>query len=368
MTLSPTACTVFVNGSSVGDCANNPILRNYFALPQWWFFVFYGAIGGVVVVTALLLITKHRQRPYGRFLEGFTGIIGVGQAASGANAIGKVIPFIDTGLALFDPGPGKGKFKKIITVMPDSIIVMPQSLGGVAFTFVNLDKRTTVDIHTLEWTQGVLKKLAKNLRFDEFVFGLKLRELQEAGKIGVPQRRFPPTNGDGEQTVILVGADGQEYTKKVSELDAQEAQWYDRVSREETANMDRLKDLQERGPELKAKIEAALSNSKTYHFNGQKQPFDGVQKTTLYRALLKELSGRTDSIATAVFGGFTVSAQHVADVLAGIPSAAYIRGIQEEIEKKIRLEIKDSWKNYIPLAVIAGLMVGAIVLVGFILK
>ena len=119
--------------------------------------------------------------------------------------------------------------------------------------------------------------------------------------------------------------------------------------------------------ELEPKLRAALSGFHTYEFIGKKE-LSPTERTSMLRALTKELAGASGDVASAVFGGITIPVQHVAEVLAGLPSESYIQGILEELEKKIRLQVKDSWKAYLPLAVVAGLMMGAIVLVGLIIK
>ena len=44
MTVSPPACTVFVNGSYTGDCPTNPTLRSFFSTSPVVMDIFYGLI------------------------------------------------------------------------------------------------------------------------------------------------------------------------------------------------------------------------------------------------------------------------------------------------------------------------------------
>ena len=126
--------------------------------------------------------------------------------------------------------------------------------------------------------------------------------------------------------------------------------------------------------ELEAKLEAALSGSKSYRlFNeatGRWDKFDfpPTEKMTLLRALTARLAGLQGDIATALFGGFSIPVQHIADVLSGLPGASYIQGILEELEKKILLKVKNSWMQYDPLAVVGGIIAGGILLMGMVFK
>ena len=184
MVASPVVCTIYGNGSYTPGCQSAINSAAPQGLPLMWIPLFAAPI---VIFGALFIITKWRERPYGRFLEGFTGIVGIGRTRSGANAIGKLIPFVDVGLALFDPGSGKGKFKRLVTMMPDSIITMPQVYGGVSFAFVELDKRKTVDPHVAEWATEKLGALGKKQDFDRFVFEWKLFELERARHQNFPE-------------------------------------------------------------------------------------------------------------------------------------------------------------------------------------
>ena len=175
MVASSIVCTIYGNGSYTPGCQSAINHAAPQGLPLMWLPII---VAPIVIFGALFLITKYREHAWGRQLEGFTGIIGIGRTKSGANAIGKVIPFVDVGLALFDPGRGQGKFKRIVTMMPDSIITMPQSYGGISFTLVELDKRTTVDPHIAEWGQVILGQLAKKQGFDRFVFEAFLKDIQ----------------------------------------------------------------------------------------------------------------------------------------------------------------------------------------------
>ena len=375
MTGSPAACTVYVNGSFSGNCQTNQVLQNYFALPQWWFQMFYVLVAAVVVVTMLFLVTKWRQKAYGRFLEGFTGVIGVARSNSGVKLLGKITPYIDSGLALFDPGKGKGKGKKILRLMPDSIINLGPDFGGVSFCFVDLDKGVTVDPHVAEWAQGLLGELSDSRNFARFAFAIKLKLLEEDGQY---KPRFPPITQEqvvvsgtddpvtilSPKTVVLV-RDGKEETKETTKLTDAERRWYDQASQRES---EWVQNRAEKGPELMARLQAALSGSSHYVYKGIKIDLTAADKTAMLREIEQELAGLKGKVADAFFGGITVSLQHVAQALVGVGSSAYVEGIVEEIYKDVESKIKGKWKDYIPLAVIFALIVGTEVLFGFVIK
>ena len=64
MTVSPPACTVFINGSYIGNCSTNPTLRSFFGTSPIVMDIFYGLIvawAAVAVVVVVLLLTMRRK-------------------------------------------------------------------------------------------------------------------------------------------------------------------------------------------------------------------------------------------------------------------------------------------------------------------
>ena len=66
MSISPPACTVFVNGSYIGNCPTNPTLRSFFGTSPIVMDIFYGLIVAwaavAVVVVVLLLMMRKKMR------------------------------------------------------------------------------------------------------------------------------------------------------------------------------------------------------------------------------------------------------------------------------------------------------------------
>ena len=151
MTVSSPACTVFINGSYTGNCPTNPTLARFFAQSPIVTDLFYALVVMAVVFGALFLITKYRERGLGRFLEGFTGLIGVARFAAAPNQVGKITTLTEK-IGFFDAG--KGKMRAPILLMPDSKFQLGAGYGGMAFAFVDGDKRSSVAPDALERRRG----------------------------------------------------------------------------------------------------------------------------------------------------------------------------------------------------------------------
>ena len=106
MTVSSPACTVFINGSYVGNCPTNPTLKSFFGTSPIVMDIFYGLIVASFVLGALFIITKYREKPLGRFLEGWTGLIGIGRLRGLPSQVGKITPISDK-VGFFDAGRGR---------------------------------------------------------------------------------------------------------------------------------------------------------------------------------------------------------------------------------------------------------------------
>ena len=129
MTVSPSACTVFVNGSYIGNCPTNPTLRSFFSTSPIVMDIFYGLIVASFVLGALFIITKYREKSLGRFLEGWTGLIGVGRLLAAPAQVGKITLMSDK-IGFFDAGRGKGKMRVPVMLMPESTFHLGAKDGG----------------------------------------------------------------------------------------------------------------------------------------------------------------------------------------------------------------------------------------------
>jgi hypothetical protein len=348
MTASAPACIVYANNTVFGNCATNKVLVNYFAQNPLVTDLFYGAIIGFVVFGAYLGATKWQQKPYGRFLQGWTGIIGIGFTEAGANFIGKITMLTEK-LALFDAG--RKRFQRIIMVMPESIKTLSQRDGGAAFCLVDLDRRTTVASGPLQWANKAFERLAKTKDWRTFCFQVKLAQIEAERN---PPPRFPPLVTLPPEAEIIIPQGSQMLKVKLAQMNDEQRKWYEAQREKEEKYLEERKRTNE---QTTLKLQTLLAGHRKYKYDNKTFEVDSIEATAMQREITAQIEGMTDDPLGKIAEGTTVSTMHVASLLRGMPGVQYIQSILEELEKMILSKIKDQWKQYIPLAIIFGIVV-----------
>ena len=352
MTVSPAACTVFVNGSYIGNCPTNPTLKSFFSTSPIVMDIFYGLIVATFIFGALLIITKWREKPLGRFLEGWTGLIGIGRLLAAPAQVGKITLMSDK-IGFFDAGRGKGKMRVPVMLMPESTFHLGAKDGGASFTFVDLDRRATVAPDALEWAHKQFSQLAKSHDWAAFCFNFKLFEMQQVEQAKARLAQFPP----------LDNADAWKALPKEAV--------------EEYQRLLPFASMPDPDPIMRLKLQAMIRGDKQYYTvendaKGKevkvKHELAPLEAVSMVRAITSEIENVQGPFADSIYFGKTIPAQHVAGILKGMPTLNYLTSIQADLEEAIRSKIKNSWQQYIPLAAIFGIVVGGIVLLGLVIK
>lgn len=364
MTASIPVCTVYLNNSYTGNCPTNPLLRSYFAISPTFYYYIAIAAGMAFIFGALFIMTKYRQKGLGRFLEGWTGTIGFtldGQVGK-IRPIGKGLSESE-GVAFFDGG--KGRMQAPIIISPDSQVPLTASYGGMKVMLVDTHKRTSLPPLALEWAEEQFAEFAKTHDWPHFCYAYKLRQFEHIREL---KEKYVQVTDPANQIVTLIEGDpATEVQKPYAKLTEAEKKWYD-------GRLQYVASLPPLDEQYEAKLRAAYRGDKSYVFGKDskgkpiRHEITPLEKVEMVQEVTREIRSAQGSIADSIFHGRTIPAQYVANVLMGIPTIQYLVSIMGDIEKAILSKLKNSWVQYIPLAAITGIMIGAIVLVGFILK
>jgi hypothetical protein len=307
-------------------------------------YLWYATVAVAVIFIALLLMTKYRQRPYGRYLEGYGGIIGIGRRQAGGGMIAKMSWYSPKYL-LFDAK--KRGVLTLVAAMPKSITTLDTREGGVSFVPVDLDNRVTYGAEETEWADEALGALSKDHDWKTFLFRWKAQQLlyETAAKFPAITDKTPP-----ESFVNLQVSDGETVTlirKRVSELTTEERTWYDDASAKESQVLPRKV---EDSRLLKAKVEAVLNGAQSYVWqtgvDKQNKPtfskisLDPSETADLKTAIEKEFEASHGPYKDVLVQGRTISAQSVAGLIRGLPDAADVNGMKGEMEQRIRDDIR----------------------------
>jgi hypothetical protein len=351
MTVSPSACTVFGNGSYIGNCPTNPTLRSFFSTSPVVMDIFYGLIVASFVLGALLIITKYREKPLGRFLEGWTGLIGIGRLRGLPSQVGKITPISDK-VGFFDAGRGKGKMRGYVSLMPDSVFSLGAKDGGASFTLVDLDKRSTIAPDVLEWAYTQFSQFAKSHDWPSFCFNFKLFEMQQIEQAKAKLVQFPPVNTEAWKALP-------------------------KEAIEEYRRLETFASMPDPDPIMRLKLQAMIRGDKQYYTvetdaKGKevkvKHELAPLEIVSMVRSITSEIENVAGPLADSVYFGKTIPAQHIAGILKGMPTIQHLTAVAADMEEALRSKIKNGWTQYVPLAVIGGIIAGGILLMGLVIK
>lgn len=297
-----------------------------------------------VIFTALFMMTKYREKPYGRYLEGYGGIIGIGRRRAGGGMIAKVSWYSPKYL-LFDAK--KRGVCTLVAAMPDSITQLDAREGGVSFVPVDLDHRVTYAPEVMEWADEALGALARDHDWRSFLVRWKLKTLEQE-----LTPRFPKLNGQAKpDSVVNVPTSISEEqilyaAKPFATVTPQERALYEEATKREESL---LKVRGERSKLLLAKLNAMLDGSGRYlweekNAKGQKVvskvDLDPVEVADMTSELQKQFEASEGEYKSVLVQGRVISAQRVASVIRGLPDAADVNGMKAEMEQRIRDEVK----------------------------
>ena len=352
MTVSSPACTVFINGSYTGNCPTNPTLKSFFGTSPVVMDIFYGLIVASFVLGALLIITKYREKPLGRFLEGWTGLIGIGRLRGLPSQVGKITPISDK-VGFFDAGRGKGKMRGYVSLMPDSVFSLGAKDGGASFTLVDLDKRSTIAPDVLEWAYTQFSQFAKSHDWPSFCFNFKLFEMQQVEQAKAKLAQLRPL-ANTEAWKALPKETIEEYQRLLP-----------------------FDSMPDPDPTMRLKLQAMTRGDKQYYTvekdaKGKdvkvKHELAPLEIVSMVRSITSEIENVAGPLADSVYFGKTIPAQHIAGILKGMPTIQHLTAVAADMEVALRSKIKNGWTQYVPLAVIGGIVAGGILLMGLVIK
>lgn len=349
-------CQVYANNSYYGNCQSLVSQLPWFYVP-----LLYGLIGAVALLFAFLVFTKWHQRPYGRALEGWTGMIGVGRFPRGGGILGKLSHFSEK-ILLFEPiGRRKERANKVlISAVPESVIQLDQKDGGVSFAFIDMNTRyTSGPPELVSWADRALGDLSKTHDWETFLFKWKLEELKRIQY----KQRYPMITEETppEQVLLFALADGRTYQKALKDLTQQERNWYQQASVAESTRLEEV-DL------LEVKLEALIKKEKFYRVGEQKVEFQIGERADMATSLTRELENSATPVSQTMIGGRMVDARRIASIVLGMPDARYINALKADMEERIRRSQKTNLKDIMPWVIAVGAIIGFMVIGVVILK
>lgn len=358
---SPVVCTIYGNGSYTSGCTGRlPASGGGFNFLDLIF-----AIAPAVFLGGILIMTKYYEYPYGRFLWKFNGILGFGVSkALSAAVMGKIYKFTEKYL-IFVPMGSKKAAGILISAMPDSVHQIEQKAGGLSFTMVDLDVRTTVSPDVAEWAELMLSDLTDTKDWPNFLLKWRYAQLVEIGK-GF-KRWFPIVTDWNPGTELIwlpktipspglaLTADSEWAQKLAKDATNEEKGWYVDMSTNESQRMDKIQKDFETEKNL---VAAAISNEKTYAgADGKPVRLEQRDKFAYTRTLNEAFANAKGSIKDALIGGKTIPAQRVAEIMRGVPNPEYVDALRENIHEQEAKKKKANTEDMMKFVVIAGVLV-----------